>query len=128
MQHALKSMTRARLIVLGVVAVLISLEQGLAGDPRPAEMSRSSEAEASLVEPLDPSALQVQPRVVVPSYYYGSGYQGYDYYPAAVQQVAPAPAAAPRPAASGRTSVGPGVRNWSTGRSSPLHRPWMKPM
>lgn len=56
---------------------------------------------------------------------YGSGPQGFGYYPnpavqqapATVQQVAPQP----RPG-----SVGPGARNWATGNRSPLHRPWLR--
>lgn len=129
MHRTFSSLTGAKVAALGVMAALLSFEHGVASISGPAGTSSSHDAAAPLVEPLDPSAFQVQPGVAAPRYYYGWGYQGYGYYYAApVQQAAPAPAPAPRQAPSSRSSVGPGVRNWSTGRSSPLHRPWMKPM
>jgi hypothetical protein len=94
-------------------AGLILLTRAVAGDSE------------SIGVPLEPAALQAQATVVPPRYVYGSGAQGFGYYTAPAPQPA---AAAPRPAAPARSSVGPGVRNWSTGRRSPLHRPWMRPM
>ncbi len=128
MRRSLKSVSMGRLVLLGVVAGLTLLVRGSASEIGSKALSEAQGAEGALVEPVDPSALQAQPRAATPRYYYGSGYQGFGYYPAPVQQVAPAPVAAPRQAPSVRSTVGPGVRNWSTGRSSPLHRPWMKPM
>ena len=56
-----------------------------------------------------------------PRFSYASGAQGTRYYPQAQR-----PAARPAQAASNRgSSVGPGVRDWSTGRKGRLHKPWM---
>lgn len=57
-----------------------------------------------------------------PRFVYATGAQGVGFYP---QQAAPRTAA--RPAANNNRTVGPGVRNWTTGRRSPLHRPWLRP-
>ena len=113
MRRSLKSIPTVRLALFGGVAGLILLTRAVAGDSE------------SIGVPLEPAALQAQATVVTPRYVYGSGAQGFGYYTAPAPQPA---AAAPRPAAPARSSVGPGVRNWSTGRRSPLHRPWMRPM
>jgi hypothetical protein len=65
-----------------------------------------------------------QPATTAPRFVYGSGAQGFGYYVAPARPAAPA--TTPRSAAP--SSVGPGARNWSTGRRSPLHRPWLRPM
>ena len=70
----------------------------------------------------------------VPRYTYGPGYYGYGYY----EYTSPAPR--PRPAGPhsyattpgmfgpGGMTVGPYHRDWTTGRSSPLAKPWLRPM
>jgi hypothetical protein len=71
----------------------------------------------------------------VPRYTYGPGYQGYGYY----ENTSPAPAspapgsraamyAMPGMSGPGGMSVGPGHRDWSTGRDVPLAKPWMRAM
>jgi len=54
-----------------------------------------------------------------PRFVYTSGAQGVGYY------ASPAPRTAAPQARRGSGTVGPGVRNWTTGRRSPLHRPWL---
>ena len=77
-------------------------------------------------------ALLVQ-AAATPRFVYATGFQGSGYY------ANPGPGAAPNPAATIRTAspprsaggartVGPGARNWTTGRRSPLHRPWLRAM
>jgi hypothetical protein len=59
-----------------------------------------------------------------PPFVYRLGPQGVGYYASPTPTTSPvqaAPAARTQP-----RSVGPGVRNWATGRRSPLHRPWMQ--
>ena len=86
-----------------------------------------------------PSAAQAVPPqggvASVPRYTYGPGYEGYGYHP----YTSPGPA---MPSAAPFTTygstmryngagheVGPNhPRDWSTGRDSPLAKPWMKPM
>jgi hypothetical protein len=71
----------------------------------------------------------------VPRYTYGPGYYGYGYYPYS------SPAAASPPASAYHTysspsghyrgdgdSVGPGHRDWTTGRDNGLAKPWLRPM
>ncbi len=70
----------------------------------------------------------------VPRYVYMPGYHGYGYY----QYSAPGTTFVPqsRPAAyyaaprreSGEHYVGPQHRDWSSGRDSPLAKPWLSPM
>ena len=77
-----------------------------------------------------------------PRYVYAPGYYGYGYY------AYPGPETVPQPTASAHTyystpryystpsghyrgdgdSVGPGHRDWSTGRDNGLAKPWMRPM
>ena len=70
---------------------------------------------------------------IVPRYTYGPGYQGYGYY----EYTSPAPVHQPSARQSymssipgmygpGGMTVGPGHRDWSTGRDSPLAKPWMQ--
>jgi hypothetical protein len=70
---------------------------------------------------------------IVPRYTYGPGYQGYGYYP----YTSPATevhtsarqsymSSIPGMYGPGGMSVGPGHRDWSTGRDSPLAKPWMR--
>ena len=70
---------------------------------------------------------------IVPRYTYGPGYQGYGYYPYS----SPAPESHPSARQSymssipgmygpGGMTVGPGHRDWSTGRDNGLAKPWMQ--
>lgn len=78
-----------------------------------------------------------QIRYYTPRYVYVPGYYGMTYYyyvvPAPAVAQAPVPAqpqyyAAPRQA-SGEHYVGPmHPRDWSSGRYSPLAKPWLRPM
>jgi hypothetical protein len=69
----------------------------------------------------------------VPRYTYGPGYRGYGYYeytsPAAEPRAAGRQAymsSIPGMYGPGGMSVGPAHRDWSTGRDSPLAKPWMR--
>ena len=70
---------------------------------------------------------------IVPRYTYGSGTQGYGYYPF-TSTATEVPTSAhqsymssiPGMYGPGGMTVGPGHRDWSTGRDSPLAKPWMK--
>lgn len=71
----------------------------------------------------------------VPRYTYGPGYYGYGYYPYSSPTAASPPASAYHTYSSPSRhyrgdgdSVGPGHRDWSTGRENPLAKPWMRPM
>jgi hypothetical protein len=71
----------------------------------------------------------------VPRYTYVPGYYGYRYYPYSSPTAASLPASAYYGYASPSQhyrgdgdSVGPGHRDWSTGRDSPLAKPWLRPM
>jgi hypothetical protein len=70
----------------------------------------------------------------VPRYTYGPGYYGYGYY----EYTSPAPRSRPTGPHSyattpgmfgpGGMTVGPYHRDWTAGRSSPLAKPWLRPM
>ena len=126
MRQALRSIPAVRIALLGGVAGLVLLTRVLAGESESATVTERGAIPASLAEPFEFALIQAQTAVAAPRYFYGSGAQGFGYYTAPAPQAAAA--AAPRPAAAPRSSVGPGARNWSTGRRSPLHRPWMRPM
>ena len=71
-----------------------------------------------------------------PRYVYGPGYYGYGYYIYPGPEVAPAQSVGPAvygygtssPHGSSSDTVGPGHRDWSTGRSNGLAKPWMRAM
>ena len=108
-------------------------------------LSGSAESRAAFTVPLEfvPQPA-VQPSVarpaapqggipIVPRYTYGSGYQGYGYYPYASPSAEVHTSARqsymssiPGMYGPGGMSVGPGHRDWSTGRDSPLAKPWMR--
>ena len=108
-------------------------------------LSGSAESRTTFIVPLEfVPQLAAQPTVAqptapqggipfVPRYTYGPGYQGYGYYP----YTSPAPevhtsarpsymSSIPGMYGPGGMTVGPGHRDWSTGRDSPLAKPWMK--
>ena len=68
-------------------------------------------------------------QAAAPRFVYASGFQGVGYYanPGTATATQARSAPAPRTSASRGTSVGPGVRDWSTGRRGRLHKPWLQP-
>jgi hypothetical protein len=104
------------------------------GDPKarftvPLEFVPQPAAQPTVAHPTAPPAGVP----IVPRYTYGLGYQGYGYYP----YTSPAPVHQPSARQSymssipgmygpGGMTVGPGHRDWSTGRDSPLAKPWMQ--
>jgi hypothetical protein len=127
MSSTLRSVLIPHRAFLGVVFGLALLSRVLAGASVPESVIDARRIETAFGDSFDPAAVQTQLAAAPPRFVYGSGAQGFGYYTAQAPQPAPA-ATAPRPAAPARSSVGPGARNWSTGRRSPLHRPWMRPM
>jgi len=70
---------------------------------------------------------------IVPRYTYGPGYQGYGYYEYTSPAMESQPSARQSYMSSisgmygpGGMTVGPGHRDWSSGRDSPLAKPWLK--
>jgi hypothetical protein len=112
-----------RLALIGVVAGFGFLMRADAGILGSTTTAREGESAVALAGTLHPEAFQVQAAATAPRFVYGSGAQGFGYYAAP----APRAATATTPRSTTPSSVGPGARNWSTGRRSPLHRPWMRP-
>jgi hypothetical protein len=113
------------------------------------ELPGGDESVATFTVPLEfvphPTSQPAAPSTVAtpsPRYVYAPGYYGYGYY------AYPGPETVPQPRASAPTyysaprsfgspsahfrgdgdSVGPGHRDWTTGRDSPLAKPWLRPM
>jgi hypothetical protein len=103
--------------------------------------SGTAESKATFTVPLEfvPQPTAAEPTApqggvsIVPQYVYGLGSQGYGYYP----YTSPATEAhtsarqsymssIPGMFGPGGMTVGPGHRDWSTGRDSPLAKPWMR--
>ena len=82
---------------------------------------------ASLLLVLSAAAEPTAAQASAPRFVYASGSQGVRYYanPGTATQARSAPA--PRTSAARGTSVGPGVRDWTTGRRGRLHKPWLQP-
>lgn len=105
-------------------------------------LTDSAEPKATFTVPLEfvpqPTAQPTAPRggmAAVPSYTYMPGYYGYGYYPYSSSAATSPPASAYHTYAAPSShyrgdgdSVGPGHRDWSTGRDVPLAKPWMRPM
>lgn len=105
-------------------------------------LADASEPKATFTVPLEfvpqPSAQPAAPQggvATVPRYTYGPGYYGYGYYPYSSPTAASPPASAyyRYSAPSGHyrgdgDSVGPGHRDWTTGRDNGLAKPWLRPM
>ena len=105
-------------------------------------LSDVGESQATFTIPLEfvpqPTAQPTAPRggvAAVPRYTYGPGYYGYGYYPYS----SPSPSSPPASAYHGYSSpsrhfrgdghsVGPGHRDWATGRDLPLAKPWLRAM
>jgi hypothetical protein len=143
----------AEVVALGQAPAFLELAIGLTNVPSQGVrvtfdvngLSGSTETAATFTVPFEfaPAPAQVavatQPAAPptgaapVPRYTYGPGSQGYGYY----EYTSPAPAARPSGNQSymssipgmfgpGGMSVGPGHRDWSTGRDVPLAKPWMR--
>jgi hypothetical protein len=124
MSPMFKHLNSTHLILLAAIAGFAPATRADAGALVATLPGAMGGSDGSLAVVLDPEALQVQAAATAPRFFYGSGAQGFGYY------AAPAPRAttATAPRAAAPSPVGPGARNWSTGRRSPLHRPWMRPM
>lgn len=104
--------------------------------------ANTNEPRTTFIVPLEfvplPTAEPTAPAggvATVPRYTYGPGYYGYGYYPYSSRTAASPPASAYHSYAtpSGHyrgdgDSVGPGHRDWTTGRENPLSKPWLRPM
>ena len=98
----------------------------------------SSESKVKFTVPLEFVPQPAAPTggvATVPRYVYAPGYYGYGYYPYSSPAVSSPPASAyhtyTSPSGHYRgdgDSVGPGHRDWSTGRENPLAKPWMRPI
>jgi hypothetical protein len=111
-------------------------------------LSDPAESAASITVPFElvssplpaPSTAPTAVSSPSPRFVYGSGYQGIGYYANPGPQSVPQPAAVlaaspPRYSGGNLTqsrssarSVGPGARDWSTGRNNRLHKPWLRSM
>jgi nucleoside-diphosphate-sugar epimerase len=115
----------AGLVLLGGLAVFALVARAEARPSSPAPMPPAyASAEAMAPEALEAAqAARGAPRFV-----YASGFQGVGYYanPGTVTTARQAPAPTFSGASRGQ-SVGPGVRDWSTGRRGRLHKPWLQP-
>ena len=110
MRPALKTAPMAGILLLsGLAGVVVVARAGAEEGAAPASMA------LEVVIAQAQAAAAASPRFV-----YTSGAQGVGYY------ASPAPRTAAPQARPSSSTVGPGVRNWSTGRRSPLHRPWLK--
>lgn len=99
-------------------------------------LSESAGGKVSFTLPVDFVRAPSQTSVAsVPRYTYGPGSQGYGYY----EYTSPGTYTTPSGRSSymssipgmfgpGGMTVGPGHRDWTTGRPSPLARPWLRPM
>ena len=105
-------------------------------------LADTADSRATFTVPLEfvpPAATVVRPpqgeTFTVPRYTYCSGHQGYGYY----EHTSPGTYSTPSGPHSymssipgmygpGGMTVGPGHRDWTTGRSSPLAKPWLRAM
>ena len=125
MRPILKVISLAGVLLLGVLADLAPRARAEAGPSRSPLPPESALVDATAPEPLE-AAQAVG--AASPRFVYASGFQGVGYYanPGTVTRARQAPAptfSSSRPA----QSVGPGVRDWSTGRRGRLHKPWLQP-
>lgn len=105
-------------------------------------LANAAESKATFTVPLEfvpqPASQPTAPTQVVatvPRYTYGPGYNGYGYYLYSSPTAAAPPASAyhsySSPSGHYRSdgdSVGPGHRDWTTGRDNGLAKPWLRPM
>lgn len=97
----------------------------------------ASEPKATFTVPLEFVPQPTAPQggvAAVPRYTYVPGYYGYGYYPYSSPTAASPPASAyyhySTPSGHYRgdgDSVGPGHRDWTTGRTNGLAKPWLRP-
>ena len=128
MTRSPKSVAGAGVVAFAAIAVLALLGRGVAGDHGTSAKIGTQEARTLFYQPRQHSVFQDQSGTADPTFYYGWGYQGFGYYRIGGEQIAQMPVAVPRRGYSGKSTIGPGVRNWSTRRGSPLLRCWMRPM
>ncbi|WP_406696961.1 hypothetical protein V5E97_38835 [Singulisphaera sp. Ch08] len=138
------STSLVRAIGLGTVpASGVKVVFEISGLPDPAETSASFSVPFALMTSQVPAPTAADGSAS-PPYIYAAGYQGVGYYanpgpqstpPAATGSRPASPprytGSAPRTQASGGSSprtVGPGARDWTTGRRSRLPKPWLRPM
>jgi hypothetical protein len=107
-----------------------------------AGLTDASESEATFTTPVEfvtaPTNQPTAPQGGVPTlprYVYGPGSQGYGYYQLTSSGTYSTPSSSVSYASSftgtsgrGGVSVGAGRRDWTTGRTSPLAKPWLSPM
>ncbi|WP_435007889.1 hypothetical protein P12x_005152 [Tundrisphaera lichenicola] len=103
---ALKTGLRAGMLLLGGFAgfILLGRASAMPAAPSPALAQAAS-----------------------PRFTYASGFQGVGYYANPGTTTVARSAPAPRTTAARGSSVGPGTRDWSTGRRGRLHKPWLSP-
>ncbi|SIO65827.1 hypothetical protein SAMN05444166_7851 [Singulisphaera sp. GP187] len=115
----------------------------ISGLPDPTETSVSFTVPFALMTSQVPAPVATD-GTASPRFIYAAGSQGVGYYANPGPQSAPPSATGPRPAApprytgsatrtqasgsSGPRTVGPGARDWTTGRRSRLPKPWLRPM
>lgn len=105
-------------------------------------LPRSAESKATFTLPVEfvpaPTTQPTPPQesvATVPRFFYGPGSRGYGYY----EYTSPGTYSTPSGSHSymssipgmygpGGMTVGPGHRDWTTGRSSPLAKPWLRAM
>lgn len=138
------STSLVRAIGLGSVpAAGVKVVFEISGLTDPAEASASFTVPFALMTAPSPAPV-VAAGTTSPRFIYASGYQGVGYYANPGPQSAPPSATGPRPVspprytgstartqASGSSrprTVGPGARDWTTGRRSRLPKPWLRPM
>ena len=112
---ASKTLTMSGILLLGGLAGLVPFARGEAGAAT-SHVVPSGNGTSYAVEFAVPEVAQA----TSPRFVYSSGFQGVGYHANR----------GTRPAASGGSrgqSVGPGVRDWSTGRGGRLHKPWLQP-
>ncbi len=101
-------------------------------------LADSSESTASFTTPLELVSTPAPPQggsPSVPRYVYGLGYEGYGYYEHTSSGTNSTStgnhsymSSIPGMFGPGGMTVGPGYRDWSTGRESPLAKPWLRPL
>jgi hypothetical protein len=110
MCRTLRNLSMVAILLSGFAALALADRAGGEASVEPAAL------EVAMSPPRAPQARAAQPRFV-----YASGARGAGYYPS------PGPRSAARAqTTSSRRTVGPGVRDWTTGQRTNMHRPWLR--